>query len=91
MLNDIICSNEQFKKSSIFRNQKCASNINIFEKCAEKMNERAAANGRKNRITHLQIRNNFKKLLCKCKSVSLSHRTASGIIRYQKKKDYGKW
>ena len=87
---DIIRSNELFKKSSTFRNQKCASNTNIFEKCAEKMNERAAANGRKNRTTHSQIRNKFKKFLCEYRSESLSHRTASGIIRYQKKKYCGK-
>ena len=34
---DIICSNEQFEKFLIFRNQKCAANTNIFEK-AEGMN-----------------------------------------------------
>ena len=36
------------------------------------MNERAAADGRKNTITHSQIRNKFKKLVCECKSISLS-------------------
>ena len=81
---DIICSNEQFKKFLIFRNQKCAANTNIFEKVAEEMNERAAADGRKNTITHSQIRNKFKKLVCECKSISLIQRTASGISRYQR-------
>ena len=88
---DIICSKEQFKKFFIFRNQKCAVNTNIFEKVAEEMNERSAADGRKNTITHSQIRNKFKKLVCECKSVSLSQRTASGISRYQVEKGYGKW
>ena len=88
---DIICSNEQFKKFLIFRNRKCAANTNIFEKVAEEMNERGAADGRKNTITHSQIRNKFKKLVCECKSISLSHRTASGISRYQVEKGYGKW
>ena len=88
---DIICSNEQFKKFLIFRNQKCAANTNIFEKVAEEMNERAAADGRKNTITHSQIRNKFKKLVCECKSISLSQWTASGISRYQVEKGYGKW
>ena len=87
---DIICSNEQFKKFLIFRNQKCAANTNIFEKVAEEMNERAAADGRKNTITHSQIRNKFKKLVCECKSRSLSKRK-SGISRYQVEKSYGKW
>ena len=88
---DIICSNEQFKKFLIFRNQKRAANINIFEKVAEEINERPATDGRKNTITHSQIRNKFKKLVCECKSVSLSQRTASGISRYQVEKCYGKW
>ena len=55
------------------------------------MNERAAADGRKNTITHSQIRNKFKKLVCECKSISLTKRTASGISRYQREKRYGKW
>ena len=55
------------------------------------MNEGAAADGRKNTITHSQIRNKFKKLVCQCKSMSLCQRTASGISRYQVKKGYGKW
>ena len=67
------------KKFLIFRNQKCAANTNIFEKVAEKMNEKAAAGFRKNRITHSQIRNKFKKLVCEYKSISLSQRTARGI------------
>ena len=88
---DIICSNEQFKKFLIFRNQKCTASNNIFEKVAEEMNERAAADGRKNTITHSQIRNKFKKLVCECKSISSSHWKASGISRYQVEKGYGKW
>ena len=79
---DIICSNEQFKKFLIYRNQKCAANTNIFEKVAEEMNERAAADGRKNTITHSQIRSKFKELVCECKSIGSSQRTASWISRY---------
>ena len=71
---DIICSNEQYKIFLIFRNQKYATNTNIFEKIAEEINHRAAADGQKNRITHSQIRNKFKKLICECKSISLSQR-----------------
>ena len=56
----IICSIEQFKKILIFRNQKCAANLNIFEKVVEEMNEKAAADGPKNRITYSQIRNKIK-------------------------------
>ena len=48
----IICSNKQFNFVLIFRNQKCAADINIFAKVLEKMNENAAADGWKNRITH---------------------------------------
>ena len=55
------------------------------------MNERLPADGRKNTITHSQIRNKFKKLVRKCKSISLSQRTGSGISRYQVEKGYGKW
>ena len=55
------------------------------------MNERAAAEGRKNTIPHSLVRNKFKKLVCECKSISLSQRTASGISRYQVEKGYGKW
>ena len=71
---DIICSNEQFKKFLIYRNQKCAANTNIFEK--------VAADGRKNTITHSQIRSKFKELVCECKSIGSSQRTASWISRY---------
>ena len=61
---DIIRSTEQFKKSLICSNQKYAATTNIFEKVAEEMNERAAADCRKNKITHSLIRNKFKKLVC---------------------------
>ena len=40
---DIICSNEQHKIFLIFRNQKYATNTNIFEKVVEEINEKAAA------------------------------------------------
>ena len=63
MLDDIIviiCSIEQFKNILIFRNQKCAANLNIFKKVVEEMNEKAAADGPKNRITHSQIKNKIK-------------------------------
>ena len=43
------------------------------------MNERAAADGQKNRIIHSQIRSKFKKLVYECKSISLSQRIASGM------------
>ena len=78
---DIICSNEQFKKCLICKNEKCAAITNIFEKVAEEMNERATADDRKNRITHSQIKNKFKKLVCECKSISLSQRITSVINR----------
>ena len=88
---DIICPNEQFKKTFIFRNQKHAVNTNIFEKVVEEMNERSAADGPTYAITHSQIKNKFKKLVCECKSLSLSQRTASGINCYQVEKGHGKW
>ena len=55
------------------------------------MNERSAADCRKNTITHSQIRNKFKKLICEWKSIKLSQRTAIGINRCQVEKGYGKW
>ena len=67
---DIIWSNKQFKKFLIFRNQNWAANSNIFEKVAEEMNKRSAADGRKITITQSQIRNKFKNLVCECKSIS---------------------
>ena len=88
---DIICSNKQFRKFLIFRNQKWAANTNIFQKVAEEMNERATADGRKNTMTHLQIKSKFEKLVCECKSISSSQRTGSEISRYQVEKCYGKW
>ena len=75
---DIICSNEKFKIFLIFRNQKCATSTNIFEKFAEETNERPAADGRKNTITHPQIRNKFTKSVCERKLIRLSQRTVSG-------------
>ena len=47
----------------MLRSQKCVANANVFEKVVEEMNERAAADGRKNKITHSQVRNKFKKLV----------------------------
>ena len=55
------------------------------------MNERAAADSQKNKITHSQIRGKFKKLVCKCKSISLNQQIASAISFYQVKKACGKW
>ena len=78
---DIISSNEQFKKFLICKNEKCAAITNIFEKVAEEMNERATADDRKNRFTHSQIKNKFKKLVCECKSISLSQRITRVIHR----------
>ena len=49
----------------MLRSQKFVANANVFEKLVEEMNERAAADGRKNKITHSQVRN-------KCKSISLA-------------------
>ena len=69
-----------FKKVFNFRNQKCAANTNIFQKVAEKMNEKAAAGFRKNRITHSQIRNKFKKLVCEYKSISLISGQRVGLV-----------
>ena len=66
-------------KKLTFRSKVCAADTKIFAKVVEKMNERAAADGQKNRIIHSQIRNKFKKLVCECKSISLSQRIASGI------------
>ena len=71
-----------FKKLT-FRNKICAADKKIFAKVAEKMNERAAVDGQKNRIIHPQIRSKSKKLVYECKSISLSQRIASGI--------YAKW
>ena len=39
----------------------------MFRKVVEEMNEKAVADGRKNTITHSQLRNKFKKLIYKCK------------------------
>ena len=47
----------------IFRDQKCAANTNIFANVLQEMNEKAAADGQKNRITHSQIKNKFEKLV----------------------------
>ena len=49
---DILCSSELFKEFLIFKKQKCAANTYIFEKVAEEMNGRAAADGRKDTITY---------------------------------------
>ena len=55
------------------------------------MNERAAPDGRKNTIIHSQVKNKFKKLVCECKSISLSQRTTHRISCYHVEKSYGKW
>ena len=55
------------------------------------MNEGAAADGRKNTIPHSLVRSKFKKLVCECKSISLSQRTTHGISCYHVEKGYRKW
>ena len=57
----------------------------------EEINERAAADGRKNIMTHSQVRNKFKKLVCECKSISLTWWIAHKISCYHVEKSYGKW
>ena len=42
----------------MIRNKKFAANANIFGKVEKKMNEKAAADGGKNTITHSQVGNN---------------------------------
>ena len=79
---DIICSDEILKKKLDFRNQKFAANANIFEKIADLMNQRAANNDRKYRVSFSQTRNKFKKLVSEYKPVSITRRTASGLVRY---------
>ena len=55
------------------------------------MNERTAAEGPKNTIPHSLVRNKFKKLVCECKSISLSQRTTHEISCYHVEKGYRKW
>ena len=75
----------------MWRHQKFAASANVFGKVAEEMIERAAVDSRKNAITHSQVRNEFKKLVCQFKSVSLSLRTAHKISYHHEEKGYGKW
>ena len=75
----------------MWRHQKFARNANVFGKVAEEMIERAAADSRKNAITHSQVRNEFKKFVCEFKSVSLSLHTAHKISYHHEEKGYGKW
>ena len=75
----------------MLRSQKFVANANVFEKVVEEMNERAAADGRKNKITHSQVRNKFKKLVWQCKSISLTWWIAHKISCYHVEKSCGKW
>ena len=88
---DVMFSNKQFKEFLILRNQTLAANTNVFEKVAEEMNERVAADARKNTITHSQVRNKFKKLVCEWKSIRLSQRTVHGISCQHVEKGHEKW
>ena len=63
------------KKKLIFRNQKFATNANIFEKIADLMNQRATKNNRKYSVSFSQAQDKLKKLVSECRSVSLSQRT----------------
>ena len=56
----------------MLRNRKFATNANILGKVAEEINERAAADGRKNTITHSQVTKKFNKFVYECKPISLS-------------------
>ena len=75
----------------MLRSQKFVANANVFERVVEEMNERAAADGRKNKITHSQVRNKFKKLVWQCKSISLTWWIAHKISCYHVEKSCGKW
>ena len=62
----------------------------MYEKVTEEINEKAAADDRKNIITHSQVRNKFKKLVRKYKSISPTQQTACGISCYKVEKGHGK-
>lgn len=55
------------------------------------MQERFEARGHDVVLTAEQVRNKFKKLIGECKKVALTVKTATGVDRFQEKKNYGPW
>ena len=90
-LVDIICSDEETKKMSIFRNKKLATNNALYQTVVMKLNQRIK--GYEKSILFevtVQARKKFKKLISECKAQSLTQKTATGLSRYKVEKGYGK-
>ena len=59
------------RKKITFRNKKLVANANFIEKTVDLMNQRAANNDRKYRVSFSQTQNNFKESVSKCKSAKV--------------------
>ena len=59
------------RKKITFRNKKLVANANFIEKTVDLMNQRAANNDQKYRVSFSQTQNNFKELVSKCKSAKV--------------------
>ena len=59
------------RKKITFRNKKSFANANFIEKIVDLMNQRAANNDRKYRVSFSQTQNNFKESVSKCKSAKV--------------------
>ncbi|XP_078348565.1 uncharacterized protein LOC144633595 [Oculina patagonica] len=88
---DIVCNSDYYKRKIIFTNSKNSKNIDVYKKLLEEMQERFEARGHDVVFTAEQVRNKFKKLIGECKKVALTVKTATGVDRFQEKKNYGPW
>ena len=88
---DIICNSDYYKRKIIFTNSKNSKNNDVYSKLVKDMQERFEARGCEVLFTVEQVRNKLKKLISECKKVALTVKTATGIDRFQEKKNYGPW
>ena len=88
---DIVFNSDYYKRKIIFTNSKNSKNNDVYSKLLKDMQERFKARVHEVLFTVEQVRNKFKKLIGECKKVALTVKTATGVSRFQEKKNYGLW
>ena len=87
---DVICSDEYFKKKSLFTNSKHSKNGEVYSQVLEEIRRRYSDPESFPYSTE-QMRTKFKRSIVECKKVALMVRSATGIRRFQEERGYGPW
>ena len=88
---DIVCNSEYYKKKDSLHEFQKLKRQRRYSKLLKDIQERFEARGDDVVFTVEQVRNKLKKLISECKKVALTIKTATGVDRFQEKKNYGPW